>query len=182
MPLKKLAILVLAVPLAACEDDLFDLSWTVSPDTAAIYTLARPELGPPAGFDFLAREPVRIEAPGATGRWDVALDGQGSGLVLLPPGALGVRSAARLLLLADTSFDAVTEAPRDTTLYVRDRALPVKARAVYVVRTHEGGRFTGACAQYGKFTPVEIDTVVGALRFLYDVNPFCRDRRLVPPK
>lgn len=182
MRLNAFVIAAAVVSLSACGDDLFDLRWTASPDTAAIYSLARPELGPPSGFDFLARQPVRIEAPGATGRWDVALDTQAGRLVLLAPGALGAATGARIALLPDTAFDTVEEAPADSARYVAEAPLAVQDGAVYVVRTHDEIRFGSQCPHYGKFTPVQIDQVVGALRFLYDVNPFCNDRRLVPPK
>ncbi|MBI4540335.1 MAG: hypothetical protein HY704_12600 [Gemmatimonadetes bacterium] len=177
----KFAAVAAVLSLAACDDDFFDFRWTASPDTAVIYSLARPELGPPSAFDFLARQPVRIEAPTATGRWDVALDTRDGRLELLPPGALGVQSMARILLLADTSFDAVNEAPGDSSRYVADRPLPLRSGAVYVVRTHEEISFGQRCPHYGKFTPVAVDEVAGTLRFLFDVNPFCSDRRLVPP-
>ncbi|MBI4521277.1 MAG: hypothetical protein HY701_10595 [Gemmatimonadetes bacterium] len=172
--------LLITVSLTACGDP-YGYRWTQIQSHAAIYSLARPEIGAPSGFDFVTGQTVRIEQATATGQWDVALDTQNGQLVLLPPGALGIRSQARLLMLPDTTYELVREAPADTARYTRDQALPVRAGAVYVVRTHEEFSFGVSCFHYGRFTPVEINTLVGAIRFLYDVNPFCSDRRLIPP-
>lgn len=170
------------VATGACGDDPFgSRNWEVSPDTASIFSLARPELGIASGFDFVDGLPVRIEAPGATGRWDVALDTEGGSLVLLPPGALGVDSRARIGILEDTSFAAVREAPGDTAAYSGPDPVPVRMDAVYIVRTHQRPGFGRTCLQYAKFVPLEVDAELGLLRFEWEANPFCNDRALVPP-
>ena len=79
--------------LSGCGENIFEQKWTVARvDTVRIYSLARPELNLPSGFDFVNRIAVEIQAPGATGAWDLLLDTQDGQLVFLPPGALGITS------------------------------------------------------------------------------------------
>ena len=159
---------ILAVGAVGC-DDPYAIDWEESPDTAFIYSLARPELNLPSAYDFLGQVPLRVEAPPSTGRWDLALDTQGGELVFLPPGALGVGSAARLARIPNTTWDEVIYAPSDSTQYI------------YVLRTHTSRGYYGmSCVYYGRIKPVEIDVDVGLLRFLYDVSPVCNSLRLIP--
>ena len=177
-----LPILGLAVIAAACDESAFKIDWTPTPDTAVVYSLARPELARASAFNFYERTPVRIEVPGATGQWDMALDTRQGQLVLLPPGALGVVSRARLAALPGQNFAQVKEAPADTLLYSSSLALPVQLNTTYVVRTDtRATNFGGACQYYAKMQPLAADVPGGTLRFLFDVSPVCNDRRLVPP-
>ena len=48
-----IAAAVLTVGLGACGDDPFAFRWNDVPDTAQIYSLARPELNLPSGFSFM---------------------------------------------------------------------------------------------------------------------------------
>jgi len=168
----------------ACDDDLYKIRWEENPDTAFLYSLARPELNLLSAFDFLSRIPVRIESPKATGNWDMALDTQDGALVLLPPEALGVASSkARIIPMGMMTFDEVRRAPSDTTLYVGDAAVPVVVGHVYVIRTRARPDFYGrSCVFYGKFQPLEQDPVAGTMSFVFDVSPVCNDRKLYPPK
>ena len=68
--------------LAACDEDPFVFRWNATPDTVLLYSLDRPEPNLPSGFGFLERALVRVETPGSTGVWDVALDTDGGSLVL----------------------------------------------------------------------------------------------------
>lgn len=185
-PPRAAALSFLLVPLAAalagCGDDLLNPRWTAAPDTALLYSLARPELNLPSGFNFTARRTVLVEAPGATGNWDLALDTREEGLVLLPPGALNINSRARITTLPGLEFDEVREAPTDSTLYSTDEPVPVQDDVVYVIRTDQGAdTFGRRCVFYAKMEPVSLDVETGTLRFLYDTNPICNDPRLVPP-
>ncbi|MCJ7628965.1 MAG: hypothetical protein MUO50_11340, partial [Longimicrobiales bacterium] len=58
------AWLILALPLLAaamaCDDDLYKINWEENPDTAYLYSLARPELNLLSAFDFISRIPIRI--------------------------------------------------------------------------------------------------------------------------
>jgi len=172
----------LAVSLTACGDDPFAFPWSDVPDTAVIYSLARPELNIPSGFSFYDGIAFAIEAPIATGRWDAALDTDGGQLVLLPPGALGIESRARIAIYYDTDYADVTEATADTTLYEADDPVPVVAGAVYIIRTSlRPGSFGSACSYYAKMEPIVIDPTEGILQFRYITSPICNSRDLVPP-
>lgn len=180
--------LAVAVPLLAssisCDDDLFKIKWEENPDTAYLYSLARPELNLLSAFDFISRIPVRIESPNATGNWDMVLDTQDGQLVLLPPEAVGIiPSKARIIPMGDQDFDAVRRAPSDTTLYIGDEAVPVQIGHVYVIRTRQQAGYYGqTCVYYGKFEPLEQDPAEGTMSFMFDVSPVCNSRKLYPPK
>lgn len=180
-----LAVLV-AVGLAgaaACGDDPFKIDWVESPDTVLLFTLSRPELNLPSGFDFYNRSTVVIEVPDATGNWDMAVDTRGSGVVLLPPGALGVISKAQVAALPGRTFQDVTEAPADTALYTSRAPVPVAMGTVYVWRTRQAyGSFGSVCVYYAKMEPVVINAAAGTLSFVFDASPVCNDRSLIPPK
>jgi hypothetical protein len=167
-----------ALASAGCDDNIFDPSWLAQPDTVVLYSLARPELELESAFQFLGRATVQLERPGAAAQWDIALDTRGGQLVLLTPGALVVNSRARIAALPGQTFDLVTEAPADTLLYTGTDAVPVQMNAVYVVRTRIDEQ---GCSKYAKVAPVAIDVAEGRLRFVYDTNPLCNDRRLVAP-
>jgi hypothetical protein len=167
----------------ACGDDPFAPRWTENPDTVTLYSLARPERNLISAFSFLRREPVRIESATATGTWDLAVDTRAGSIVLLPPGALGVVSRARIAPLASTTFEEVIEAPADTLLYTADEPVPVALGSVYVVRTNQyQGSFGTRCTNYAKLEPLVVDPVGGTLTFVFDASPVCNDRRLIPPE
>ena len=182
-PLHVVALFVAsALGLTACGENIFDIKWTEARvETALIYSLTRPELNLPSGFDFVNRIPVEIQEPGATGAWDLVLDTQNGQLVFLPPGALGITTEAMVLAMPDTAFDDVIEAPEDSTLYTKDQPVPVEMSSVYVLRTHAApGRFGAVCVHYGKLQPLEVAPALGTVVFEYDVSTLCDDRGLVP--
>lgn len=173
------AVTVAALP--SCGDNPFEQRWTARPDTALLYALARPEPNLNSAFDFVNRAPRRIEAPGATGRWDVAVDTVGTDLAFLAPRALGVDSDAGVVRFEGMSFDEVTEAPPDSADYAFDTPVPIRIGSTYAVRTREArGSFGRLCFFYAKVEPVSVEPTVGSVRFLYDVNTVCDDRSLVP--
>ena len=178
-------VLTVAVSLglAACEGrDFFDVGWTETPDTALLYSLARPELNLPSAFDFHLGVARVLEAPGTTGQWDVVLDTRDGRLVMLLPGVLGISSEARIIELPGLNFAEVTEAPADTTAYTIDQAIPLRFGSVFVIRTHLGSdQFGFNCVFYAKMEALDIDVQGGTLRFVHDANPLCGDRDLVAP-
>lgn len=168
--------------VVACGDDPFSFQWSDQPDTAVLYSMARPELNVPAAYDFYTSTKVVIESPNATGTWDLALDTRDGGLVFLPPGALGVSSRARVAPLEGLTLDDVTDAPGDTAVYTGVDAVPVELGTTYIVRTSQrAGSFGRSCVYYAKMEALEIDVAEGTLRFRHVTNPVCNDRRLVPP-
>lgn len=179
-----LAVAVAAVPLlSACEDDPFGFSdWTLSPDTAFLYSLARPELNLPSGFNLNARQLVRVEAAGSTGNWDFLVNTVDGVMVFLTPTAIGLDTNAAIARIDDETFESIRVAPGDTTRYVRGEAVPLEEGRLYVVRTNQqSGSFGRRCTYYGKVEPLEIDVAGGTLRFRFDSSPICNSRELVPP-
>ncbi|NIP59737.1 MAG: hypothetical protein GWM92_04095 [Gemmatimonadetes bacterium] len=176
-----LAGLAVATRLAACGGDPFTPRWNENADTVVIYSLARPEINLASAFDFAGRQPVEVQAPGATGSWDVALDTRDGQLVLLPPGALSIESDAGIARVGGAAFAEVEEAPRDTAAFVRDQPVPVETGTVYVVRTRLTRSTFRLCNRYAKFEPLSVSPGTGSLTFVFDTNPLCDDRRLVPP-
>ena len=168
--------------LSGCGENIFEQKWTTARvDTVLIYSLARPELNLRSAFNFVDRLALEVQAPDATGAWDLLLDTQDGELVFLPPGALGIPSETMFLSLPGMAFDDVTKAPKDTTLYTKDLPLIVKTSSVYVLRTHQGSdRFGLPCRFYGKLQPLEVEVALGTVRFVYDVSRLCDDRGLVP--
>jgi len=180
----KIAALVaaLATGLAACGSDPFAFNWNDRPDTVVLYSLARPEMAVPSAFNFYTKQKVPVEAPNASGNWDVALDTRQGALVFLPPGALGIQSRARVAPLQGIPLADVTEAPSDTLAYVGADAVPLQLGTTYVVRTAQRtGSFGTRCVYYAKVEAVSIDVAGGALTFRHVTNPVCNDRRLIPP-
>lgn len=172
----------LSMLLTACGDDPFAFRWDDSPDTVRLYSLARPELNLPSGFGFFDGATYTIEAPVATGLWDLALDTRDGELVLLPPGALGISARARIAVFPNTPYGDVLEAPSDTLLYEGDDPVPVEAGTIYVIRTNvRPGSFGSACSYYAKMEPLVIDPTDGLLRFRYITSPICNSLDLIPP-
>lgn len=173
---------LLVALLGGCDGDPFGLNWVANPDTALLYSLARPEINLPTAIGFTNRRLVRITSPTATGSWDVAVDTEGGELVFLPPGALNINSRARVLAMPGLTLDEVEEAPRDTTIYSATESVPVELGTTYVVRTGEStGTFGRRCVYFAKLEPLEVDAAVGTVRFVFDANPLCNDRALIPP-
>ncbi len=172
-----------ATALVGCGDDPFAFNWDDTPDTVQLYSLARPELNLASGFAFRQGLRIRVESALATGTWDVAVDTRGGQIVLLPPGALGVRSTARITTFEGLALTDVVEAPRDSTLYVANDPVPVRQGTVYVIKTNRSaGSFGSSCVYYAKMEAVDIDPLGGTLTFQYVSNPICNSIDLVPPR
>ena len=175
---------LLLMAVWGCDDDPFKIRWELNPDTVLLYSLARPEMNLNSAFDFIRRNAVRVEAPSAVGEWDVAVDTQDGGIVLVPPGAIGVnKSKAAIAPMGDMGFDEIQRAPSDSALYIGDRPVRVEVGQLYVIRTRQKqGSYGSVCVYYGKFEPLFLDPEAGILSFVFDVSPACNDRKLVPPK
>lgn len=168
---------------AACGDDPFDITWTANPDTVVLYSLARPELNRPSAYDFVPtnRRRVEVEDPGATGQWDLAVDTREGSLVFVAPAALGVDSRAGVATFPGLTLDEIREAPSDSAAYSTTEPVAVETGTVYVVRTRRSrGGFGQLCTFFAKLEPIGLDAEAGTVRFVFDVNPQCNDRSLVP--
>lgn len=177
-PARALLLLGALALLAGCGDDPFQRDWEVDPETATIFSLARPELELPSAFSFRNRRTLRIQDPAATGEWDLALDTRDGGLVFVLPGAFGIESQARIAPIPGLDFDDLREAPSDTTAFVADQT-PVEPNVVYVVRTTQ--RPGLRCVFFVKFETTAVDLEEQSVEFRFDGSPFCNDRDLVPP-
>ena len=167
---------------AACGSDPFAINWATSIDTATVFSLDRPELSLPSGFNFVTRLPVKVHDAGIEGRWDFALDTQGGQLVFLPPRLLGVAdSRAMITQIEGIDFEELDQAPSDTLEYTADAPVPLRTDVVYVFQTHEEfTAFGQRCVYYAKLEALDIDMIEGELTFRFDNNPVCNDRRLIP--
>jgi hypothetical protein len=177
-----LSLVAFSVGLGACSDDPFIFPWLAAPDTVLLYSLARPEMNLEAAFNFKERIKIKVEAATATGTWDIAVDTRGGQMVLLPPGALGISSKARIAALSGQDFDDLVDAPSDTALYTASDPVPVSLASVYVVKTGQTpGIFGSACSYYAKLEPLVVDVAGGTLTFKFDASPVCNSLRLIPP-
>jgi hypothetical protein len=95
---------------------------------------------------------------------------------------MGLTSRARITSVDGMTFEEVREAPADTSAYVADLPVPVEVGPIYIVQTGEAtGSFGSRCVYYAKLEALEADVQLGTLRFVYDSNPVCNSRDLVPP-
>lgn len=181
-PLAFAGLICTFAAVAACGDNPFALNWSADPDSALIYSLARPELNLPSGFDFTTRRTVEIQEPGATGTWDVLVDTEGGELVFRVPIFYDIPSDARVAVFENMSFDEILEAPEDTLDYVGEESIPLRMGNTYVIQTHQGtDQFGQRCHFFAKLEPLAIDVAQGTFKFLFDRNPLCEDLDLVPP-
>jgi hypothetical protein len=169
--------------IAACDNGIGPAFWDPTPDSTAVYSLSRPELiGQPSAYDFVSLRRVVIEAAGETGQWDVALAEQSGDFVLVPSGNFTGISSRAGLAPSTLSFTALTEAPGDTAAYT-GLPVPIEAGQVFAVRSRRTGcPGFGTGVNYGKLVILSIDAAVGIVRLAAVRNPYCNDRKLVPPE
>jgi len=174
---------VLVGGLVACGGGAFDPDYDARPDTVTLYSLARPELDLPSAYDFTRRRTIDVQDPGATGNWDLVLDTRDGELAFLAPRVLGIDSDAAIARLDGRTFEEVERAPADTAVYRALEPVPVEMGTVYVVRTRlaSSGFGFGLCNFFAKLEPLEIRRELQSVTFVFDANPVCDDRRLVPP-
>ena len=176
------AALLAALAVTACNDEIYlDRGWDAEVDTVTLFTVERAEYqGMAAAFDINARQTVRIEDPGATGRWDFALTGGVDGpLTLTPLGAFfDVASNAGVATVQDRTFEELESAPSDDDAFVTDTIVALADDVVYVIRS----RVVNGCMNFAKVDPLAIDQTAGSLTFQVTANPSCNDRALVPPE
>ena len=117
----------------------------------------------------------------------MAIDTEGGQLVVVPPGALGIDSEARIAEFEGRDFDELEEAPADSTLYTRTDGVPLRTSSTYVFRTRRAPDpiFGRSCTFHGKLQPLRIDAALGVVEFVFDANTSlsgCNNRDLVPPR
>jgi hypothetical protein len=174
-------LILLPFLTAACDDE-FNQEWVAIPDTVLLFSLSRPNLiGQPSAFDFINGVPKAVETPGASGTWDVALTEESAGLSLVPAGAFGgLISRAGIATITGTTLETLREAPADTARY-SSAAVLIETGKVYVVRSRRENCGFSSGSKFSKLEAVDINNTSGTLRFRAITNPFCNDRRLIPP-
>src|SRR5687768_12215069 len=97
------AVLCLIPLITAACDDEFTQEWVARPDTVLLFSLSRAELiGENSAYDLIDGVPLPVEAPGVTGRWDLAVIDQGDGLALIPASAFsGLDSRAAIATIGN---------------------------------------------------------------------------------
>lgn len=184
MRIRSVLVFLAAVASVACDDTLGIQPWDTVPDTVSLYSASRADLlGQSSAFDFVNLAPVRVEASGAGGNWDVILTGGGaSPLQLTPAGVFGgVTSKASIATITGTSFDALTDAPSDTMLYSK-QPVTLTAGGVYAIRTRGVVCEISNSVHYAKVLVVSLDPALGVARLATVRNPYCDNRSFVSPK
>lgn len=180
-PFLRAALCCIPLAAAACDDE-FKAEWVAHPDTVLLYSLSRPELiGKPSAYNIVDGITVAVENPGVTGTWDFAVIDQGNEMALMPAGGFtGLSSRAAVVTTNSSSLFEFEEAPSDTSLY-KTTATPLRTGLVYVVRSRRESCGFGSGVRYGKLEALAIDRTAGTVQFRIIRNPYCNDRRLIPP-
>ncbi|HEX2093934.1 MAG TPA: hypothetical protein VHG28_16135 [Longimicrobiaceae bacterium] len=183
-----LALLLLpaSLPLAACDDTTGFGRATIVTDTITIGAPTVVADTVPTALDIVYSQGAigggRFpERPREADQWDVALRLSGGQLSLAPRGAVGVdsRRAGITEALPNTTFERLEEAPASSR-FVTDRAIPLTMGSVYAVRSRSFSSFGGACFQYAKLQPLELNVAAGTARLEVATSAgFCGDTRLV---
>lgn len=184
MQARSLLILLAAVATAACNDNLGVQPWNDTPDTTSLYSASRAQyLGLPSAYDFASISPVRIEASGAAGNWDIALTESNGQLQLTPAAAFEGQETSRagVATITGTSFESLKEAPTDTSKYSR-APVAITQGGVYVVRSRLVACSFTTSVFYSKVVALSVDATSGQARFAFVRNPYCGNRSFVPPK
>jgi len=178
-----LLYLLMVLPLAACDDGFGPQEWSATPDTIVLYSLSRPEhFNRASGFDFGAQVgiPRRVESTFTPGQWDVVLIETNGGFAFAPASSFeGQSSRAGLATVTGTTLEELERAPGDSQFLTTPVAL--NTGTVYAVRSRLIQTIVSSCSYYSKFEVLELNQAEGWVRFRYILNPYCGDRRLIPP-
>ncbi len=168
------------VSLAACNNP-FDLGrafFENAVDTTTIYALRGTAIQLPSAFDIVTNQTARTDR---SEPFDFAFDIDANGrAVLLPARTLGVSVTAGILV-SDSTFDAVTDAPLEG--YADSVAVAIQVGDVFVARsrvTNTQCGLLGSLPRYGKFRVLAIDTQQRVLTVETLVNVNCGFRGLEP--
>lgn len=182
-----LILFLIAPALAGCDDPFGPGPWNDQPIEVRLWSIDRTEhIGLPSAYDFFGRgDRVAVEDPRSETGWDVVVSDVEGGLAFVPAGAFpDITSDVGIAVITGVSFDELLEAPRDASLYITDRAVPLEEGGVYVVRTRRAvcDGFGNIAPKYAKVTVTEIDLEEGSVVFKVVRNPYCNNRSFVPPE
>lgn len=173
-----LLALTLILVLGGCDDGIEPLVWGNFPDTAVLYSLARPEhVSQPSAYNMAGMNPVVVEQPKLNpSDFDFAVTEDDAGDFLLLPAGLFADFDIRpgIGIQEGTTFDALSRAPRDG--YTFEEPVVAETDVVYVIRSRQA---SNGCFFYGKMEVLELDPD-GFVRIRALTNPNCSDRSLVP--
>ena len=168
------------VSLSACNDP-FDLGrafFENSVDTTTIFALRGTAIQLPSAFDIVVNQTARTDRAEP---FDFAFDIDANGrAVLLPARTLGFSVNAGILV-SDSTFDAVTDAPLEG--YTDSIAVAIQVGDIFVARsrvTNAQCGLLGSLPRYGKFRVLVIDTQQRLLTVETLVNINCGFRGLEP--
>lgn len=183
-PLFGLIPLLAALPFGGCE--VYDPTWLLTVDSAAIYSLARPEyVGRAGGYDFARAVSqgggaVVVERAKDANilEFDFAVSEIDGALVALP-GAMFQGFDLEPGIHEDStgvSFDEWDLAPKGG--YITDAPVPLRVGGLYAVKSRRGP--LDRCVHYGKFEVLSLDPD-GVVELRAVRNHLCNDRELIPP-
>lgn len=173
--------LLVSLGAAGCDDPFEDIDNLEG--AATLYSLSRPEyVGYPSALSLVrqSRGAVVVEAATAGG-WDVVLMEDDGEFVFVPGGAFEQQGRGAILMETERTFEEVTEAPEDGTLFNDTLAVPVRFDAVYLVRSRSVAGIISCNGYFSKMRVAEIDEEMGSVRVEYILNPNCSARGLQPP-
>ncbi len=168
------------VSLAACKNpfNLGPAFFENAVDTTTIYALRGTAIQLPSAFDIVVNQTARTDrAEPFDFAFDIAANGQA---VLLPARTLGFSVTAGILV-SESTFEAVTDAPGDG--YNDSVAVAIEIGDVFVARsrvTSTQCRLRSSLPRYGKFRVLVVDTQQRLLTVETLVNINCGFRGLEP--
>lgn len=170
------------VSLAACKNpfNLGPAFFENVVDTTTIYALRGTAIQLPSAFDIVVNQTARTDrAEPFDFAFDIDPNGQA---VLLPARTLGFRVTAGILI-SESTFEAVTDAPLkgyNDTVAVAIRVGNVLVARSRATSTGRRCRLRGALPRYGKFRVLVIDMQQRLLTVETLVNVNCGFRGLEP--
>ena len=164
----------------------YRINWEENPDTALLYSLARPELNLLSAFDFISqgsRSGSSLPTPPGNGTW--CWTPRKASWSSCPPEPWGLTdSKARIIPMGEWSFEEVRRAPSDTTLTSETSRFPWRWATSMSSRPRTVQGFYGRHCVYLRQvrTSRAGPRGSGPSSFLFDVSPECNGRKLYPPK
>lgn len=175
-----------AFSLAACDDPTGIGRAVVVTDTVTIGAPSVAADTVPTALDVLSLDQLAIgggrfpERPLQADEWDVALRLRNGVFSLVPRGALGLegRRAGITGAVAGATFEGLSEAPPSSS-FQTGSGVELAVGSVYVVRSRAYSLGGGACWQFAKVQPLELDADAGTASFAVATSARCQDTRLV---
>jgi hypothetical protein len=181
-----LALVLIAVAASTgCRDNTFRIDPLLAHDTVTVYAPLAANAGQPTALDVTAanlmlRGARFPERSADAEQWDFAVRVRDGQLVLVPASQLGLTSSRAAIspALAGETFEGLRQVPPNVLR--TDSVVAMRVGQVHVARSRDLAGGFGACQQYAKLQPLEVDAAAGRLRLQITTNERCSDLRLVP--